>query len=259
MSSCTIIVNSCDNYEDLWFPFFSLFKIQWPKCQYPILLNSESKRYAYEGLDIISATGIPSQGEMPWSMRLKKVLEEVKTEYVLLFLDDFFLEEPVNEGIITKCLNYMDENENIAVFYFTPPARGTFREDTKYYGFTAMEAKTPYRLNCQVGLWRKSYLVSYLREHEDPWHFETLGSIRSRRYRQEFYTISDGISLPFKYEYGKAVYRGKWNKEYSKKLLDSYDITIDYTRRGFYDATQALPKHKRRILRRVLDTIRSLV
>ena len=26
----TILVNSCDKYEDAWEPFFKLFSIQWP-------------------------------------------------------------------------------------------------------------------------------------------------------------------------------------------------------------------------------------
>ena len=43
----TIIVNSCDKYSDLWYPFFELLRIQWPDLSYPIILNTESKTYVH--------------------------------------------------------------------------------------------------------------------------------------------------------------------------------------------------------------------
>ena len=48
----TIIVCSCDAYEDLWYPYFEIFKNQWPDCKYPIILNTESKTYSHDGLNI---------------------------------------------------------------------------------------------------------------------------------------------------------------------------------------------------------------
>ena len=45
-NSVTILVSSCDLYEDAWYPFFKLLKIQWPECeQYRIVLNTETKTY----------------------------------------------------------------------------------------------------------------------------------------------------------------------------------------------------------------------
>jgi hypothetical protein len=43
----TILVNSCDAYEDLWYPFFELFRINWPNCKYDIVLNTETKSYTH--------------------------------------------------------------------------------------------------------------------------------------------------------------------------------------------------------------------
>jgi hypothetical protein len=41
----SILVNSCDSYDDLWEPYFSLFHVQWADCPYPVYLNTETKRY----------------------------------------------------------------------------------------------------------------------------------------------------------------------------------------------------------------------
>lgn len=46
MNNLTIIVNSCDKYEDAWNPFFKLMEIHWPKSdKYQIILNTENKDY----------------------------------------------------------------------------------------------------------------------------------------------------------------------------------------------------------------------
>ena len=49
----TVLVSSCDAYEDLWNPFFSIIKKEWPEVvDYPIVLNTESKAYTHDGLNI---------------------------------------------------------------------------------------------------------------------------------------------------------------------------------------------------------------
>lgn len=51
-SDLTIVVCSCDKYEDLWYPYFEIFKKNWSDCKYPIVLNTESKNYYHDGLHI---------------------------------------------------------------------------------------------------------------------------------------------------------------------------------------------------------------
>ena len=43
----TIVLNSCDKYEALWYPFFELFRIHWPSCSYPLILNTKTKDYMH--------------------------------------------------------------------------------------------------------------------------------------------------------------------------------------------------------------------
>ena len=37
----TIVVFSCDSYEDVWNPFFTLMNKYWKNCKYDIILNSK--------------------------------------------------------------------------------------------------------------------------------------------------------------------------------------------------------------------------
>ena len=48
----TMLVNSCDAYEDLWQPFFTLLKRYFAPLDMRILLNTESKDFRFEGLNI---------------------------------------------------------------------------------------------------------------------------------------------------------------------------------------------------------------
>ena len=41
----TMLVNSCDAYEDLWQPFFTLLKRYFAPLDMRILLNTESKDF----------------------------------------------------------------------------------------------------------------------------------------------------------------------------------------------------------------------
>jgi len=50
MEKCTILVNSCDKYEDAWYPLFKIMKAEWKDRKWPIVLNTESKTFDYEDM-----------------------------------------------------------------------------------------------------------------------------------------------------------------------------------------------------------------
>ena len=45
----TLLVNSCDAYADLWQPFFTLLKRYFVPLPAEILLNTETKDFAFDG------------------------------------------------------------------------------------------------------------------------------------------------------------------------------------------------------------------
>ena len=48
----TLLVNSCDAYADLWQPFFTLLKRYFVPLPAEILLNTETKDFAFDGLNL---------------------------------------------------------------------------------------------------------------------------------------------------------------------------------------------------------------
>ena len=87
MTKYSILINTCDKFEDCWNPFFKLFKLYWPDCSGIIYLNTEYKDYSYPGLNIIPVKGcvkhqIPHNKRATWSQCLKWALEEMDTDIV---------------------------------------------------------------------------------------------------------------------------------------------------------------------------------
>lgn len=231
--NCTLLVCSCDKYSDLWYPFFTMLKKNWPEFDMQIVLNTESKSFHYEGLNIKTFNLYKIGENVPWGQRLIEHLDKINTEYVLFMLDDFFIESKVDSQKIDECISWMDKDKNIATFgLVSMPLRCI--DDNKYPGFSRRTQNGDYRLNCQAALWRTKLLKSYIRPHEAPWHFETLGSKRSRRYKEKFYMYKgDNTKKIINYDWynGGAIHRGKWTIS-GARIIQNNEFNLDINDRG---------------------------
>ena len=234
-NNCTMLVCSCDTYEDTWEPFFKSLKKYWKNFNMDIVLNTESKDYKIEGLNI-KTFNLFKDKKVPWGERLIEHLNRIDTEYIFFMLDDFFICENVNEKMINDCFKWMDENNNIAVFSFHRVEDSNNIKSDKYNNFELRPRNGEYRLNCQAAIWRRKDLIKYIKKNESPWDFEIYGSIRSRKYKEEFYTLCPGVKEPINYnmvEDGTGIVRGKWVESIVVPLFKEIDVKIDFSKRGF--------------------------
>ncbi len=253
-NNCTIVVSSCDSYEDTWYPFFKIMDNQWKDRSYPIVLNTESKSFDYGDMNIKTFNFYKPGKKVPWGKRLIRTLKAIDTEYILFMLDDFFLLEPVDQKRIEQCIEWMDQDKEIAVFSFWRTHQPNIK-DGKYPHFEKRPQNGEYRLNCQAAVWRREKLISYIRPHEDPWQWEILGSQRSSRYPEKFYSAIENEPLIMVYDWfsGGGVHRGKWTKGVVD-LFKKYNIECNFSKRGFVgDITDIkTPPKKRNIVYRGL-------
>lgn len=112
---CTLVICSCDAYEDCWHPFFVLLKKFWSTMSFPVVLNSESKGFQFEGYDI-RTFGLYKPNEVEWGKRLRETLKRIDTKYILLMMDDFFINAPVREDRVYQCLEWMEEKKGYRIF-----------------------------------------------------------------------------------------------------------------------------------------------
>lgn len=237
MKKCTFLLSTYDEGEDLWEGFFKALSVQWPEMDFPIVMNTETKKYQYPNYKIIPSN-LKGNVNIPWGKRLMHTLKRIPTEYTILFLEDFWLKERVDDAFFRKTLEWMDGNPDVANFSYYPCLPGTNIDDCRFERFEKRPQECEYKLNCQVGLWRTKELLSFIRPHESAWDLEIYGSIRAGRYTQSFYSLKADAPLVFNYGdnlKGCMVRRGKWVKEEVMPLAELYGLKIDYSLRGFAD------------------------
>lgn len=234
----SLIFNTCDKYECLWNGFFTLWNKYWPGFDAPIILNTETKEFAFANYSIKRPVFVK---ETPtWSERLYASLKSVETPYVLLALDDFYLKSPVDTETLNMCIAQMDKDESVKLFTFGwQPGKNRqceFSDDR----FEERGRFAPYRVNAQIALWRVSYLLKIIKLYENPWEFELNGSFRSSIYGGRLFSLKKNAPLVFDYDWGFLIVRGKLNREVSEYFVKNegikFDSTFDYIDMDAYRA-----------------------
>ena len=253
----TIIVNSCDKYEDAWEPFFFLLKKYWPQCEkYKIILNTESKVYDCDFLNIETICG----GQLTWSKRIKNVLKEVKTELVVFLLEDFFLKSPLNQNDFQKIVNEMIADSTIGYVGLKYRPERKLLDGSEPSTFFVSRDMLPVNLRVPLisSIWRTKYFIKLLRNHETPWDFEHYAGIRSRRLNYKVLDVNnnDTFCRPiFEYDidmqYGIGIAKGKWLMPKTKEYLEQFGFDINYEILGtdnetYYRANGLLKEDKKK-------------
>ena len=227
MTSCSVLVCSCDKYEEAWIPFFSLLKKYWPDCPFGLYLNTETKKCDIEGVTTINVDS------KCWSERLNKALASIETEFVIVMLEDFFIQKKVDDSKIKDLIDVMSLNTDIAVFYLNRITG--YKDPSPYQDFYEMlptNQYSRYMLNCQTAIWRRSVLEHSTRTSFSPWDFEEFGYKNQKNYLKDFHfycsniTYYDSIREKDIFSYllirdlGYGIWQSKWlwnNKKLFKK------------------------------------------
>ena len=264
MNNLTIIVNSCDKYEDAWDPFFRLMEINWPESEnYKIILNTENKDYKCNFRNVKTVCS----GNIAWSKRLKNILETVDTDFILFFLEDFFLRSPVNNEVFDEAYNLISQNEDIGYIGLKYTPERDFKDKhfvPKERFFSRDLLTTKYRITAMSVLWRRSWLLELLDEKENPWEFENNASVRSKQYSYKVLEINNinGICPPVfdfedKIKYGYGITHGQWLPK-NQELFEKYGIKVNFENLGinyqlYEDANNPKRKSKKQKPKNIIE------
>lgn len=202
-----ILVVSWDGYRDLWRPFFHCFFKYWPDCPYRVFLGSNHLSYTDSRVSPVFVGP-----DVDYSSNLLKMLRQLDTEWVILWVDDCLLSAQVNTTRVRNLIEVAQSEKaghlrlNVAPLYVAP----LFAINNKDREISEMPTEAPYRVSIGLSLWRKSTLVRVLRPGETAWDIERRGTQRSYDLEEKFYCLSkqSSDSPPFPFVHG--VYRGKW-------------------------------------------------
>lgn len=238
MTNSSILINTTDTFEDCWFPFFTLFKKFWPEYSGKIYLNTETKVYSHEGLNIISIQNniVSPHKKITWSECLMRALEVIEEDVILYMQEDYFLMDFVKNDLYENFVKLITENLDIDCIHLTD-AGGHLGNSSLYDDkLDYLISPQRYLTNCQAALWRKRTLRSLLRPYENAWQFEEFGSKRAFKLKPIFLGVSRSLVKHNDFEIIPYIFtgiiQGRWY-EPVVELFEENQIEVDFSIRGF--------------------------
>jgi hypothetical protein len=199
-----LLVISCDRYSDLWEPFFRLLRARWPDCPFPLYLGTNHKTCAIDGV-----TTINIGDDISWTSGVRAMLEQLDSDVVILFLEDFFLKEPVETAAVIRLVDAA-RTHHVGTLRLAPlPAPTPLpRVASPVEGIGVVQPGEPYRVSTQPAIWCKETLHKLLVPGFSAWDFEHLGTQLSAELDDQFW---GPLTPSIVYDHG--VEKGKWKPE----------------------------------------------
>ena len=204
---CTILVTSCDAYRDVEAPFLKLFRKYWPDCPFELVVNGETS--AEEGFDRAVLCG---RGKT-WSQMLAEALDQVATPYVILLMNDYYLDSKVDTDLILRRLAEAKEKDALNYRLCPDPPRAV--------------KNTAYSISCKTGIWNRTFLRDLAARTKSAWEFERYGSFMFDESDPRPILVTERLEFPFL----DVVHKGYW-EPWGVDLLKREGIDYDFSRRG---------------------------
>ena len=224
-----VLVISCDNYNDVWRPFFNLFTRFWPDCPYRLYLGTNKEDFNYPGVTVLK-----SGADISWADNVRNYLDQVEEEYVFTILDDFFLCRMVPTEVIEKAFALV-LRDRIDLFSFILPKKGNrYRDEQDVY---FIDPKAEYCVNTAIAIRKKEIFSSMLKPGYSAWDFEVKNSKEvneSVKFPGLFVTLGQDY-----FQALNGIWRGKWVRS-SVRFCRQLGIDVDTTYRSFMSPSEVI-------------------
>jgi len=216
----TILTSSFDGYSELWGLHYDFLFKYWPsllneKAYIPLMLLTNELDFNHPRVQSLKIGQ-----DTTWSRNMLKALENVKTKYVMIVLDDYYLHKKVNEPRLLELLTLL-EHTNGAYVEISPDSAALSMDPEKkpaqgIDGVIIRHKDAKYRTSLQACIWNVEDLRKLLVAEENAWQFEGAGTKRSSTYPKPFYMLTDNFVMEYKNLVEKRYYRKenvKWVNE----------------------------------------------
>ena len=245
----SVLVLSCDKYLNMLDLFFKYYK-RFCNLDVPLYLSLEKADYRYDGLDIHVLQNETSD----WSTRLSKSLNQISSKAVLILLEDFLIEEPVDKDELNKLADLINNNDEIAHFALTPVPMKNDSGTIYYERYYKRHRYGRYKTTLQAGMWNRSELLSVIKAGESAWEREMFGNMRSYLSRRDYYAIADRQLKPIKYNDGFFCVQGRLNEAELERLEKKFGE--DFHVEGMETDHGVMVRDRRSFVKRVRTRLR---
>jgi hypothetical protein len=222
-----VVISSCDKYRDLWPPFFTLFFRYWPDCPYPVDLITNFDVYPDTRIRTIRMGR-----DRNWSSIFAGTLRQISEPLVLVMMEDYLLDRPVDTRRIRELVDYLKSRRAACVRLLPVPGPDAPCPDNPQVGEIRKGAE--YRLSLQAAIWDRQVLLKLLRWGESAWELERFGSKRTDSLEAPFLSVRRDLpeGPPLHY-FCTAVVRGMWLPE-AVQLCEKEGIRVDLSARPLF-------------------------
>ena len=213
------MVTSCDAYRDVEAPFLKLFRKYWPDCPFELVLVTETSPSGESASSPLASeaqrfdrTIFTGKGKT-WSQMLVEALDQIETPYVIMLMNDYFLESSVDTENIIRRLAEAKEKGALNYRLCPDPPRAV--------------KNTAYSVSCKAGIWNRQFLRALAVRTKSAWEFERYGSFMFDESDQRPLLVTETLEFPFL----DVIHKGYW-EPWGVALLKREGIAYDFSVRG---------------------------
>lgn len=258
----TILVVSCDKYKDISDMYFHYLRVNWPDCNFPLVIATEEADCADKDVKVIKC----GKGVL-WTKEVLMALNEIDSELVLMTVDDLFISHKVDNEAIKTALDFMYKHN--LKYYRIPKGKRKAKKEDLYPGeknISRIRKDIVYSVTIGSSIWRKDELIRVLGDGtKTAWELEDQFSEAAANGNRGYY---DGYVTDIRplLQCAHMVTAGKWIPK-GVKDMEKYGFHIDTSKRGMLTlwesqkmslygvATKITPKRLRKPLKIVLSKI----
>ena len=245
----TMVISSCEAYSDLWDNHILLLNENWKDRDIKtVIVTDKIHESNYQDIEIFSAGALL---EMP--QRLKKYIKTCDTKYILVTLDDYYVDKKIDTKKIQRAIDIM-ETKKLDYFRFWPypPERKKIDDIEKAYW---IELNGNYKVNLYPAIWRKEFLEDTIKDSLSAWEYEvSLTSIAKSLGANCAYSVNNEFHIVDVIRKGELLHP-------AKKYLDSKGLKLDrklISRKQeikldiMYYAKEVVPKPILRVIKKIM-------
>lgn len=162
----TLVINSCDKFSDLWDEHVRILNENWSDREVETLLVTD--RPTDRKLERVRIFSAGEDKEYP--QRMAAVLPEIRTEYVLITLDDYFPINKIYNDKLERLIGIMDaEGIDYLRLFSDPNSHKRFKD---YKGLYEIPLDVNYAVNLYQGIWRRDFIEKTLGDSQTIWKYE---------------------------------------------------------------------------------------
>jgi hypothetical protein len=218
----TMMIHTCNKFSDLWDAHINLLNKNWANRSIDtFLVTDEATDRTFFDVSVISA----GQGA-ELSERTRVALDFIRTEYILITLDDYFPIYPVYSDKIVALLNIMEKENLDYIRLFSDP--NSYKKLPDYRNLYKIDLEQNYDVNLYQGIWRKSFLEKTIRQPLNAWQYEVSLTKIARDYGARcILSKGDEFRILDVVRKGKLLHKANWYLK-RHRLYDGPREVISY-------------------------------